>query len=417
MTQETHGARQQDQRKGQGEGAPERRDGGDGEVSRWGLTGRSLHVAEALALLALVWVLITAVSAIGDGFDAAVGGQAEELFSFATNPFVGLAIGILATVLTQSSSTTTSIVVGLVAGGLPISVAVPVLIGANVGTTMTNTIVSFGAARRDDDFRRSFSAASVHDAFNLLAIAVILPLELLFGILQRASDALSEALSGTEGGVLPAVFGGIGEVVSVITEPGNDLLTALTSPLGSVAQGIVLVAVGVVLILLSVTFIARLLKTVMTGRAERLFDRSVGRGPVAGLAAGALLTLMVQSSSTATSLAVPMAAADKMSLRQVYPYTIGANVGTTATAVIAAFAFTGAEATLALQAALVHLLYNVLALLLIFVNPLLREVPLRLASWLGEMAARSRVFVVVWVLSVFVLVPGALVLVSDAVGG
>lgn len=128
-----------------------------------------------------IYVLITAVGWIGDGFSAATGGRAEELFSVAENPFVGLAIGILATVLTQSSSTTASIVVGMVAGGLPLGTAILILMGANVGTTVTSTLVSLGAAGDREQFRRGFSAASVHDMYNLLALVIFLPIEMMFG--------------------------------------------------------------------------------------------------------------------------------------------------------------------------------------------------------------------------------------------
>ncbi|MFP3423403.1 Na/Pi symporter, partial [Bacillus sp. SIMBA_161] len=75
---------------------------------------------------------------ISTGFQLAFGSEAEALFAFATNPFLGLMIGILATALIQSSSTVSAIVVSLVAGGLPVSTAVPMIMGANVGTTITN---------------------------------------------------------------------------------------------------------------------------------------------------------------------------------------------------------------------------------------------------------------------------------------
>lgn len=97
-----------------------------------------------LMVIGLVYLLITAVGTISAGFKIATGGQAKELFAFATNPFLGLIIGTMATALIQSSSTVTSIIVALVAGGLPIAVAVPMIMGANIGTTITNTIVSLG---------------------------------------------------------------------------------------------------------------------------------------------------------------------------------------------------------------------------------------------------------------------------------
>nr|WP_299485465.1 hypothetical protein [Acaryochloris sp. IP29b_bin.137] len=75
----------------------------------------------------LVYLLIAAVGMIGSGFKSATEDQAKELFAFATNPFMGLIMGMVATALIQSSSTVTSIIVGLVAGGLPVATAVPMV--------------------------------------------------------------------------------------------------------------------------------------------------------------------------------------------------------------------------------------------------------------------------------------------------
>ncbi|MEI5617209.1 thymidylate synthase, partial [Streptomyces brasiliscabiei] len=89
--------------------------------------------------------------------------------------------------LIQSSSTVTSIIVGLVAGGLPVELAIPMIMGANIGTTVTNTLVSLGHVRYKDEFKRAFASATIHDFFNLLAVAIFLPLEMAFGILEKIS--------------------------------------------------------------------------------------------------------------------------------------------------------------------------------------------------------------------------------------
>ncbi|WP_237767598.1 hypothetical protein [Serinicoccus sp. CUA-874] len=83
------------------------------------LSGAAAQRRDWIGVALGVYLLITAVSLIGDGFKTATGDRAEELFAFADNPLIALMIGLLATALTQSSSTTTSVVVGLVAGGSP----------------------------------------------------------------------------------------------------------------------------------------------------------------------------------------------------------------------------------------------------------------------------------------------------------
>ena len=140
-----------------------------------------------------VYVLLLAVGTIGSGFKMATGGKegAEAIFAFAQNPFVGVIMGLLATALVQSSSTVTSVIVGMVAGGLPVSIAIPMVMGANMGTTVTNTLVSLGHVGNREEFRRAFAAATVHDWFNLLAIVIFLPLEIFFGYLEKASYMLA----------------------------------------------------------------------------------------------------------------------------------------------------------------------------------------------------------------------------------
>ncbi|WP_166845961.1 Na/Pi symporter [Isoptericola sp. BMS4] len=376
---------------------------------RLGLSGRALSWANWLGVVAGVYVLITSVELIGSGFKAATGGTAESLFAFASNPFVALMVGVLFTAATQSSSTTTSVTVGLVAGGLPIEIAIPMLMGANIGTTMTNTLVSLGMARDRDDFRRAFSAATVHDFFNLVAVAIFLPLELMFGLLERASGWLADATGGSDGGVVASVFAAAGTVVDAVTEPLANLLESGTSFLPGAWHGIVMIVLGIGLILAVITWLGKLLKVLLVGRAAHVLHRSVGRGPMSGVASGAVVTMMVQSSSTTTSLMIPLAGSGTFTLKQVYPFTVGANIGTTITALIAAFAFTGAEGELALQAAFVHVLFNVFAALVVFGLPFMRQLPLRGATWLGNLAATNKVWAAAWTLGVFVGIPLALI--------
>lgn len=376
------------------------------------LTGSAKAVVEWLFVAFAVYVLITAVSGIGAGFKMAAGDQAGELFQFAANPFVGLVIGILATVLTQSSSTTTSITVGMVAGGLPIGIAVPILLGANIGTTVTSTLVSLGMARDKRVFERAFGAASVHDMYNLLSVAILLPLELMFGVLEKSSGWLANASAGSDGGPIAAAFTAVGAAVKAFTTPGVELLTWSVSQLPEVWAGIALILIGVALILTVINFIGKMLKVLMVGRAEKIFHTAIGRGPMSGIASGTLITVMVQSSSTTTSLAVPLVGSGTFTVKQIYPFTIGANIGTTLTALIAAFAFSGVEGQAALQAAYVHVLYNLFCAVVIFGIPFLRPIPVAAALWLARLGAANKLYIVTWVIGVFIAIPGLLLLVS-----
>lgn len=375
-----------------------------------GLPPRTKTILDWLTVAGCVYVLIAAVGIIGSGFSLAVGDRAAELFSFASNPLVGLMIGVVATALIQSSTTTTSITVGLVAGGLPLEIAVPIILGANIGTTLTNTLVSFAMVRDKEQFRRGFAAATVHDMFNLLAVLIFMPLEMMFGLLQRLATGGANLLSGADAGIAADIFGGIGTVVKGATTPLTSLVAAGTGWLPGLWAGIVMITVGIVLILAVITMIGKKLKALLVGRAKQILDRAMGRGPLGSISSGFLVTAMVQSSTTATSLMVPLAGSGALTLRQIYPFTLGANIGTTLTALIASFAFDGELGTIALTAGLVHFIYNVLAVTLIFGLPGLRYLPVRAAEWLAGLAVKRKIYAVAWVLGVFLVLPLLLII-------
>ena len=132
---------------------------------------------------------------------------------------------------------------------------------------------------------------------------------------------------------------------------------------------------------------------------------SVGRGPLSGIASGSVITVLVQSSSTTTALIVPLAGSGVFSLKQVYPFTLGTNIGTCVTALLAATAITGPTAEVAMQIALVHLLFNLLGILIIYALPLLRGVPPMIAEGLATLAQRSKLYVAAYIAGVFFALP------------
>lgn len=362
-------------------------------------SGRSRWDAWLLVVV-LIYLLLAAVGAIGDGFKMVAGDNARELFAFASNPVIALVVGLVATALMQSSSTATSVIVGLVAGGLPMSIAIPMAMGANIGTSLTSTLVSLGHVRQVTEFRKAFAAATVHDCFNLMAVALLLPLELLFHPLERFSVFVSELIYSS-GSLSLSEF----NLISALLSPASDLLKLLTSWLPGSLAGIALIVVGIGLILFVVSNIGKLLRSLLVGRAKRIMHTAIGKGPIAGITSGAVMTVLVQSSSTTTALIVPLAGSGVFSLRQIYAFTLGANVGTTVTALLAATAISGPAATLALQIALVHLFFNILAILVIFGLPFLRSVPVYMAEYLAMMAERNKLYVAGYVLGVFFVVP------------
>lgn len=361
--------------------------------------GRGIPPALRLALVVfLLYVFLVGVGFLEAGISALGEGFQEALLRSVSNPVSGLCAGLLATVLVQSSSVSTATIVGMVgAGTLPLALAVPMVMGANIGTTVTSTLASLGSMRRAEEFRRAFAAATVHDFFNLLAVAVLLPLELLTGFLTAMAAWLTEfvgrsGVSATEMSKSP-----IRQAVKLPIGVVEDLL-----PTGPVAAALLL-ALGLALIFTALTFITRNMRRLVAGGVERVMNRVIGGGGgLVGILVGIGVTIAVQSSSITTSILVPLVAAGVLTLRSAYPITLGANVGTTITALIASLAVLRPEG---LTIALVHTLFNVVALAIVYPVPQIRMVPVRLAERLAEAAAQRHRVVLAYVVMLFLVLP------------
>ncbi|WP_371194173.1 Na/Pi symporter [Glaciecola sp. SC05] len=356
-------------------------------------------------LVLLIFAMLTAVSLIGGGFKTATEDHARTLFEFAGNPFMGLIIGMVATALIQSSSTVSSIIVAMVAGGLPIHIAIPMMMGANIGTSITNTIVSLGHIKDKQEFQRAFNAATIHDFFNIFAVVIFLPLEIMFGFLEYLSAALVGLFTlGSSADV------GSFNPVKFVTGPAVDAVKLLSSQFPQLYDGLFRIVLGLTLIILSITWMGKIMKSLMVGRARDILEKSLGGGSVAGIASGTVVTVLVQSSSTTTSLMVPLVGNGIVTARAIYPFTLGANIGTCITAIIAALAVDGPNAGLALQIAFVHFCYNVLAVVTIYGIAFLREWPPNLSYQLSLKVAEQKMYGVAYIVGVFFVVPLAVIL-------
>ncbi len=357
----------------------------------------------AVAVLAFLFLFLVGVKALESGISAFGADTAERLFDLVSSPLAALSAGILATVLVQSSSVSTATIVGLVgSGALTMGAAVPMIMGANIGTTVTNTLASLGHIRQGQEFRRAFAAATIHDFFNLIAVALLLPLELMTGFLSRSAEYLTEVLSGRDLGTVSAPTSS--PIKSAIKVP-IDLITGAVESLSSspAVQGFLLLAVGLGFIFLALASITRNMRKLMAGRIEASLNAMLSKGAgIGAMVVGMLITISVQSSSITTSVLIPLVAAGILSLENAYPVTLGANVGTTITALLASVA---ADRPEALTIAITHTLFNLTGILLLYPFPVIRQIPLNLARRLSEVAQAHKQIVFGYVLAVFVVLP------------
>ena len=352
----------------------------------------------ALLVVGLLYLFLVGVKLLEGGVKTLGSDTAGGLFDDITNPLAALFVGILATVLVQSSSVTTATIVGLVAAGqLPMETAVYMVMGANIGTSVTNTIVSLAHARKSEEFRLAFSAATMHDFFNLIVVAIFLPLEVATGLLLKTATWITDFLPiGADATFESPIKGAVNwgaTIVESLPERNTDNTTVL---------GVSFIVVGIAIIFVTLMFITKNMRILIAARIETSINVALARTGLVGMGVGVLVTIAVQSSSITTSILVPLVASGILLVRNAYPITLGANIGTTVTALLAALA-TGTASGMTI--AVVHLLFNVFGILLVSPIPKIRYIPVVLAEKLAGVAANKKWLAVAYVGITFVAVP------------
>ncbi|XP_062407301.1 solute carrier family 34 member 2a [Sardina pilchardus] len=453
-----------------------------GKVTRVAITAGKL-----IALPACLYVFVCSLDLLSSAFQLVGGKVAGDIFqdnAVLSNPLAGLVIGVLVTLLVQSSSTSSSIVVSMVSSGLlKVSTAVPVIMGTNIGTSVTNTVVAMTQVGDRSKFRRAFAGATVHDFFNWLSVLVLLPLEVATGYLYKVTGLLIESFHIQSGDNAP-------EILSVITDPLTESIIVLdqtvinaiatgnpeaknmslikiwcdtfknttlqnvtvdsplncTSPLhcwtdgnltwtlknvseiinikkcthlfvntnmSDLAVGLILLAASLLVLCSCLIVIVKLLNSMLKGQVAMIIKKILNTdfpfpfGWVTGYIAivvGAGMTFIVQSSSVFTSAITPLVGIGVISIERAYPLSLGSNIGTTTTAILAALASPGETLANSLQIALVHFLFNITGILLWYPIPFTR-LPIRMAKALGDTTAQYRWFAGLYILSCFFIIP------------
>ena len=362
------------------------------------LTSTTLKI---LGVIAALYLFLVGINGMSSAIKHMGAGVADSIFRTTSNPIIALFIGIFSTVLFQSSSTTTSLIVGMVSSGaLSLTGAIPMVMGANIGTTVTNTIVSLGHINRGNEFRRAFAASTVHDFFNVLSVIILFPLELAFHGIQRTSEWFATLL-----------FGKIHNIdvlqskspIKIAVKSGARFVEGFTFN-----NDIFYLVVSVLITFLMLYALVKLLRSLVLERIEAFFDQYIFKTILRAVGFGVLITIMVQSSSITTSLVVPLAGAGVLTLRQIFPFTLGANIGTTITALMASL--TGTVS--ALIAAISHLLFNIVGILIIYGLPFLREIPIYCAEKIAERAVENKLIPVLYLFSIFIILPLLIILAS-----
>ena len=369
----------------------------------------NLKVVKNLSFaLFFLYFFLVSIKLLEKGIKTLGAEYTDQLFESVSNPFAGLLVGILCTVLVQSSSVTTSTIVGLVGSGvLSLEYAIPMVMGANIGTTVTNTLVSFGHVRREQEFKRAFAASTMHDFFNLIVVIILFPLDLITGFITKMAEDGTEFLLATGFTATKPDS----PIKNAIKWGSNNILDGLNAVpfIGNLNENsyrvyaVILIIIAIGCIFLSLRNVVKNMKSLMLNQIEMGLDKALAKG--GGLFAiliGILITFSVQSSSITTSILVPIVGSGILSIENAFPITLGANIGTTITAVLASFAV---DNSAGLTIALHHVFFNAIGVAIIYPIQFIRNIPVNLAKSLAVVTAKRRYVAIFHVLVTFLLFP------------
>ena len=376
------------------------------------------RVRLALSLALSIYLFIASLEGVKSGFKLIFAEWQTGILGMVTSntaPMTGLALGMLSTALVQSSSAVVAATMvsmsGMVASGLPLEAAiqfgVPMVLGANIGTTVTNTIVAFGVQRgmTMKEFKDTIPGVIVDDVYEALTITIFFILELSTRLISRTVLRLGNFY--TEVLKMEDVFAVFDKtIIDIIIEeplirPTKALAVGL---LGDRFGGVLLFLVWFVVIIVTMGMITKGLEKIIEMEWEDKV-KAAFENPYRGFATGFGITFLVGSSSIGSSLVIPFLATKVVDLKKAYPYLVGCNMATTVDLSQIYGYVAGGVVGMILGSA--HVLLNILALTIWLISPL-RSVPVKIAEWLGDRIAQNKnaaYALLAWVVAVFFVIP------------
>lgn len=505
-----------------------------------------LKVCILFGVWGLIWLFLVCLGLMGTGFKLLGGKDAARMFDVVDNPISGLMIGILATVFVQSSSTTTSIIVGLVgADEMSVTTAIPMIMGVNIGTSVTNTLVSLSHFGNPEELQIGFAAATIHDCFNFLTVIIMLPIQILTHMFSHITYAMAKNANACDDSEndcdkqefikpylkpyyndiakydkkvatyvsqnfcngrcdddqnilfqtqvtntvcverdchyidsfknswlkddvlkstrLPAYVrindnhtstspiaeyllscmdcnhtvvpfwnhlnNTLNNITSLALENPNEYVGTVFQVCGDMdydlcdkrllkggifyrdwnlsdeTAGALCVWFSLSGICTVLYLIVQSLNVLVRGSAAKWLRKAVAYNGYVSILIGMFVTIMVQSSSITTSVLTPLVAIGLIPLNDMLPLTLGANIGTTVTGILAATVVTSNPVS-AWQVALSHLLFNLFGIIIWYPLEKTRQVPIRMATYLGDQTAKNKYFPLIYVSTTFFIIPG-----------
>lgn len=357
----------------------------------------SLKPRSVIWIVFVVVVFLAAINMMSVAFSKFGAETAQSVLDATSNPFIGLFIGLLMTAIIQSSSTSTTMTVAAVASGsITFEHALPIIMGANIGTTLTSTIVALSYITKKEEFERAIAAGTVHDIYNIICVVLLFPLEYYFDVLSATSKFITDIFYFSSG---VDSAGKIGGMSVLVFEPFSLAILDFSG------SAFVLLALSFALILGCIKLLSNFLYNNIATNIEAHVDEYILPNRFKSFTIGMVVTAIVQSSSLTTSLVVPIVATGKIGVKRAFQFIMGANVGTTITALIAA-AF---RSEAAVSIAVAHLVFNVIGCIIFLPSLRFQSLIVYLAERLGSLTAKYRIVGFIYIIVVFFMIPFALI--------
>ena len=333
--------------------------------------------------------------------------------------------------------------------------AIPLVMGANIGTSITNTFVAHGHIRNKEEFERAFAGATLHDVFNLITVLILLPVEIisgslgypfLFNISQNVTNwfinvdgvsfqsplklivsPLVKSIINIDKDVIKANAEGCVSCIGNATDTNycwdihhkicytqlqwddaySDVIkSGIFSSLSDGVGGVISLTISIIVLCIALYLVIKTLKKlVLNGRRSRMMQclhNVITKNGYLSILFGMLLTILVQSSSITTSVLTPLVGLSIISLEQMLPLTLGANLGTTCTAILASFV---TESKNAVQVAMCHFFFNIIGIFIVYPFPSIRKIPLKIARHFGHLGSSYKWFSSFYLIYLFLLLP------------
>ncbi|OQS05850.1 sodium-dependent phosphate transporter [Thraustotheca clavata] len=383
---------------------------------------KGMHIV--LFFLSL-YLFMVSIRWLSDGFTLLVACQAKSVFDFSNNSICSLMIGVVAAALLHSQSTVVSITVASVgAGALSLRQAIPIVMGANLGTCVTCILVAFAQVHSRDQFERAMAAATVHDMYNLWSIVVLYPIEVVLHPLEKLGSAMTRgsgkiAFSSPLDKIIDPFADHLVSlnrtiVQNIVAASGNGTTCNETKIMlhGSMRNssmttaGTVTLVVGFICLILALVGMVYTMTRLFRNTTSSLLQRVLNFNAYVNILIGLIITMILHSSTAMTSTLTPLAGLNVITMDQLYPLILGSNIGTTASGLLAAVVTGRKEAG---QVALANIWFNVFGILLFYVVPATRYPVVHCAQRIGKYSAQWPMVAIIFLLVTFALLPGILI--------